>query len=214
MTFLRNCALLAVFGVCASADTITSANPAWQFIAAGANSATWGLPAAIPGCGSEEACEPTGDFIVSSAFTGTTTPSSGYYTITDQDSHDSDYVVFGNSAPGGNGEVLFFSDPNLSTPLGALVNRGSLCTEDANSGCIGSFQLTTATGVTLTIQPASDGEGFFDPFGYNAATSDEIKFTGATPVGATPEPASIVLLFAAFLGAVAFRSRLPRRSAV
>ena len=37
----------------------------------------------------------------------------GYYTINSSDNRVSDVITFANTGPGGNGEINFFSDPNL-----------------------------------------------------------------------------------------------------
>jgi hypothetical protein len=176
------------------ADVIASVGADWILIPASvsANTGTFALPADIPGCGSENepTCEPTGDFLNTAPFT-----SSGYFTILESLAGDiSDYVVFANTGPGGVGEILFFSDPNLSPPLTGLTNRGTLCTEDPQNGCIGVFNLVSTSGTTITIRPASDGEGVFDPFGFGIDAGDQIRFTGVTTVVGTPEPSNLLIL--------------------
>jgi len=57
---------------------------------------------------------------------------------------------------------------------------------------VGTFNLTTTSGAMLTVQPASDAEQVFDPFGFGFDSSDQIKFTGVIPVS-SPEPSSVVL---------------------
>jgi hypothetical protein len=176
------------------ADVITSVAASWILISAsvGANTGTFALPADIPGCGSENepTCEPTGDFLNSAAFAA-----SGYYTILDAPTGGiSDYIVFGNTGPGGVGEILFYSDPNLSPTLTGLTNRGSLCIEDPETGCFGGFNLVSTAGTTFTIRAASDGEGVFDPFGFGIDAGDQIQFTGVTTVVGTPEPSNVLML--------------------
>ena len=63
--------LAAAVPLSASAATVQSLEPAWQLLpgSLSATGGTWGLPAVIPGCGveNETTCEPTGNFIFSSA---------------------------------------------------------------------------------------------------------------------------------------------------
>jgi hypothetical protein len=194
-----------VLAVSALADTITSTSPAWVLLpnSIATNTGTWGISATVPGnCGfeNEPTCEPFGDFLVSSPFTA----APGYYTMTSSDGTMSDIITFGNTGPGGIGEIRFFSDPDLSvTPSG--TNLGVICTEGVNTGCIGTFMLTTATGAVLTINPASDDEAAFDPFGFGFDSSDQIKFTGVTPIS-TPEPSAVVPLVG-FLSAMGYAVR-------
>ena len=116
---LQVAAVALLFGSCVSmayADTVTSLNPAWELLpnSVGPNTGTWGLPAVIPGCGSENepTCEPTGDFVVKHPFTNA--PS--YYTILDSTGGPvSDVVSYANTGSGGTGEILFYSDLNLPT---------------------------------------------------------------------------------------------------
>lgn len=201
---LQVAAVALLFGLCVSmayADTVTSLNPAWELLpnSVGPNTGTWGLPAVIPGCGSENepTCEPTGDFVVNHPFTN----APAYYTILDSTGGPvSDVVSYANTGPGGTGEILFYSDPTLPTlPLAGLNNLGVLCTEGVgpnpvDAGCFASFTLTTTDATTLTVTPASDGEVVYDPFGFGFDTSDDIMFTGVTPIPMVPEPASILLL--------------------
>jgi hypothetical protein len=184
----------------------------WILIPAsvGATRGTFALPADIPGCGSENepTCEPTGDFLNSAAFT-----SSGHFTILESSAGDiSDYVVFANTGQGGAGEILFFSDPNLSPSLTGHTNRGTQCTEDPLSGCIGVFSLTSTAGTTITIRAASDGEGVFDPFGFGIDAGDQIQFTGATTVVGTPEPSNLLMLASGCLVVLVARRSLRRRA--
>ena len=71
--------------------------------------------------------------------------------------------VIGISNAGGQGQILFWSDPTLPPSLTALGPfLGVLCTESVSSGCIETFALTTTNGTILTINVASDGEQVFD----------------------------------------------------
>ena len=187
----------------ASADVITNLSPAWVLLpnSIGPNTGTFALPASIPGCGSENetSCEPTGDFVVNKPFVLGSGPF--YYTMIDNDSGTgslSDIIAFANTGPGGGGEVLFFSDPNLPAPPPGYTNLGVLCDESTGNGCIGTVTLSTTSGAVLTTQPASDSEAVFDPFGFGFDSSDQIKFTGAQIN--TPEPASLALLGVGLLG--------------
>ena len=194
LTLLAGAAFLAVLtasSLFANEYTVQSVSPAWQEV----NNSTWVLPATIPGCGSENepSCEPTGDFLVNVPIGGIT---AGYATMTEADGSISDYFVWGNTGPNGNGELLFYSDPNVPSSLPSF-DYGSMCTEDPVTGCVVSESLIMGDGGILSFTLASDGESYFDPFGAGYDTSDGISFTNAT----TPEPCSL-LLFGSFLGLV------------
>jgi hypothetical protein len=97
-----------------------------------------------------------------------------------------------------------------SRPAIADTLPGTLCTEDAGSGCMTDISIGLATGATLTITVASDGEAGFDPFGFGADTSDGIEFVGTTvtnqskngwvPVGSTTGTTSTWVLPANLTG--------------
>jgi len=179
----------------ANAAIIANMSPDWQLIggALGGTNGTWGLPADLNsiGCGAENetTCEPTGVWAFDTPFAG----GPGYRFMTDPDQSVGDYLVYGNFGVGGNGEVRFYSDPNLNVNLAGLVNDGLLCAEGAD-GCIGTFSLAFAGGGLVTISAASDGENAFDPFGFHADTSDQIRFEGATIGTNVPEPGSLALI--------------------
>jgi len=65
--------------------------------------------------------------------------------------------------------VLMFSASLVYADGAALV----LCTEDATTGCVAPLGGPVPPVPTLTV--GSDGEAFFDPFGYGANTSDGIQ---------------------------------------
>lgn len=134
----------------------------------------------------ETAVEPIGDFILNTTFT---TPQ-GYYVINDRSVDRptaSDYILFGNTGPGGAAEIMFYSD---ATPPLPGTNNGVLCAENA-TGCMGTFNLSTALG-DISVRAASDSELHpFDPFNVNMDYSDGIQFAAATP-----EPSQLPLALA------------------
>ena len=183
----------------AHAATVTNLSPEWVFVPGSVtpNSGIWGLPAGSANCGSENelSCEPTGTFQFDQAIVG----ANKYFTITDPTGSISDYVLVSNNGAGGTGLIQFYSDPNLTPDLIGFINAGSLCTEQVGnpgSGCVGTFGLTLADATTMTINPASDDEAVFDPFGITFDTSDQIKFACSTNCALVdvPEPGSLLLL--------------------
>lgn len=209
----------------ANAVTITNLSPDWVIVpgSVGPSGGIWGLPADLSGIGcefeNETSCEPTGNFMLSSSITSANAGS--YYTILDDDGvTTSDIVTVANTGPSGNGQIRFYSDPDLGADLTGLTNLGILCTEDSAAGCVGSFDLTLADGSAVTVQPASDGEAVFDPFGFGFDTSDQVKFT-CTTVGTcqlvqAPEPGSLSLFLTALVAGgfgLMWRGRIRRDNA-
>jgi hypothetical protein len=216
----------------ALADTpiaVTCFSPTWQIIDAlgngsGCSTAANPLPAIFELAPNEDVAEPiseqAGDFV----FTNRTLASSGYYTIVDSDGKTiSDYILFGNgltAEASGMGEIIFYSDPMFPSNLSGLANAGVLCTENEPAkdlGCLGTFDLLTTAGDTVTVHAASDGENLFNPFnliGNIADTSDDIAFTSTSspgapaPVSPAPEP-SALLVTGALLGLLVRRQRRP-----
>jgi len=181
----------------ALAITIFNASPAWLPVATGANTATWVLPATIPGCGSENepTCEPTGIFYGDTPWSG----QQQYIAMLDATGAISDIITFDSLGPGGVFRVQFFSDPNAdccTAPAGYTQFVLSPISDGLSDVFGICCQLTGAT-----VQLASDAESAFDPFGFGHDTSDGIQFTGVTNGGAfVPEPATLALLGVALAG--------------
>ncbi|HZS82200.1 MAG TPA: PEP-CTERM sorting domain-containing protein [Stellaceae bacterium] len=187
----------------AFAVTVTSTNPDWLLVtgSVGANTGIFALPATIPGCGSENEpnCEPTGNFVFSQSLK---IAGPSFYTITDSDGGAatvSDIITIANSGPGGTGVIQFFSDPNVPTLPTGFASLGALC-DEGSAGCSGLFTVTTSDNTVVTVEPASDSESFFNPFGFSFDSSDQIRFTGVTTIAAVPEPSSLALLLAGLAG--------------
>jgi hypothetical protein len=142
------------------------------------------LPATFVISETSTAIEPVGDFVFNTTFT---TPQ-GYYAFSEQSADQrSDYILFGNTGPSGNGEVLFYSG---STPTLVGDNKGILCAETSAAGCVGTFNLSTALG-GVSVTAASDGETHpFDPLNLGVDYSDAIQFAQ------TPEPSQLPLALA------------------
>jgi hypothetical protein len=178
----------------ALALTLFNASPEWVPVDTGANTATWVLPASIPGCGSENepTCEPTGIFY--GDFTWSGAPS--YISMTD-DSGISDIITFDSGGPGGVFRVQFYSDPN---PGCCTIPGGYIEFTTIPDGISGFFPICCeATGASVSV--ASDNELAFQPYGATFDTSDGISFTGVTNGGAfVPEPATLALLGVALAG--------------
>jgi len=178
----------------ALALTLFNASPAWLPVATGPNTATWVLPATIPGCGAENetSCEPTGIFYGDFSWSGI--PS--YIQMTDA-SGISDIITFDSLGPGGVFRVEFFSDPNSGC---CTAPPGYFQFTSIADGVSPAFAICCElTGATVSV--ASDNELAFQPYGAGFDTSDGIQFTGVTNGGAfVPEPATLALLGVALAG--------------
>jgi len=215
-TLVKSLLALLVLTVCAGSAfgdiTISLASPAWQQVG---GAATWVLPAVIPGCGSENetTCEPTGVFYASIPIGAAT---EGWIGITDQPDPTgapggySDYLLWNNNGPNGNGQFLFYSDPNLNVTLPPFQGNDSTCTEDPVAGCVASFAFIMSDGSILYGTWGSDGEAPWDPYGAGYDTSDGISFQAQAgpPV---PEPGTLALLGSGLFGlAGAIRRKFAR----
>jgi hypothetical protein len=179
----------------ALALTLFNASPAWVSVDTGPNTATWVLPATIPGCGAENetSCEPTGIFYGDFSWSGA--PS--YIQMNDATGGISDIIIFDSSGPGGVFRVLFYSDPN---PGSSVQPPGYVQFTSIPDGVSAFFGICCElTGATVSV--ASDDEVIFRPYGATFDTSDGISFTGVTNGGAfVPEPATLALLGVALAG--------------
>lgn len=205
-----SCALASSNVIVGSSICVTSQNSAWVLAPNNGGSCVSSGDQASPGDpllpatfttpepASETTMESVGDFTFNTSFSNP----QGYYTIREGDL-PSDYILFGNTASGGDGEVFFYSD---MTPrdLTGFTNNGILCAEGSN-GCVGTFVLNTALG-NISVHAASDGETRpFDPFSLGSDYSDGISFAQ------TPEPAQAPIVLA--IGLAAFFLRHSLRSA-
>jgi len=175
---------------------ITNASPEGVLIPSPAGTFTFGLPASIPGCGSENepSCEPTGIFYGNTPWGGV----QQYIALLDSSGAISDIITFDSLGPGGVFRVQFFSDPNpdcCTAPAGySLFNSFA----EGASGAVSGPQGICCELSGATVNVASDGEAVFDPFGLGVDTSDQIQFTGIA--GVAPEPATLALLGVALAG--------------
>ena len=120
---------------------------------------TWVIPSNLGGggCGSgiERSCEPTIDLQFNVPFHSLPFPGSSSYTlfnIYDRNGGISNQIIVANTAPGGNGEIILFSDPSLINPNLPAPNggRASTATEGVDGLQIGQ-QIRTAGGERLII---------------------------------------------------------------
>ena len=202
-------AVLLVFGLAATTAasagtvTITTSSTGWVKIADN----VFALPADLTGIGcgfeNETTCEPAGVFHFNVALSG-----SGAAVIFDNPDNTglSDVLTWGNDPASGLGVLTFKSDPDQgSLPTGDFI---TLCSGNGEP-CTGEFTLTDVAGDVITLNPASDGEAPFDPFGLGKDTSDQLKVTGATISVTTPEPGSMLLFGTGLVGlAGAIRRKL------
>jgi len=170
---------------------VTSAKP-------GDTNPTFVLPANLTGvnCGAENepACEPYGGFVIKTPWSGI--PS--IITMTEPNGAFSDVISFDSKAYG-NFRITFFSDPANGLAYFPGYALYANYPEDATNGFVGTVTICCEV-YPLQVTLASDGESFFDPFGYGFDTSDGIQFLGANYGGHIPEPGTLLLLGSGILG--------------
>jgi hypothetical protein len=120
---------------------------------------TWVIPSNLAGrgCGSgiEPSCEPTIDLQFNVPFHSLPVPGGSSLTlmnIYDAKGGISNQIILANTAPGGNGEIILFSDPNLinlnlPAPNGGLVSTAAVGVDGLQIRQL----IRTASGETLTI---------------------------------------------------------------
>jgi len=177
---------LACLGALAGPLIVYSASPAWVSVPGGPT--TYVLPAGLTG-------EPTGVWYFNQTWAGSPT----YVSMTEATGGLSDILMFDSNGPGGLFRVMFFSDPNLPDPsfYAGYTRYEGLIEDPVNGGVGGPYTACCIMpGNWLLVTFASDGELYFDPFGYGADTSDGIRFEGALDGGrfGVPEPSTGLLV--------------------
>jgi hypothetical protein len=120
---------------------------------------TWVIPSNLAGrsCGSgiEPRCEPTIDLQLNVPFHSLPVPggaSTTLWNIYDRNGGISNQIILANTAPGGKGEIIVFSDPSLIDPNLPAPNGGRTATSTGGVDGLQIGQLVrTASGETLTI---------------------------------------------------------------
>jgi MYXO-CTERM domain-containing protein len=187
--------LFCVLAEVASAATVVIDDPSGQWRSISGAPPTWVLPE--PHTGGDA----VGDFLLDKPIGQ---ESSGYLTMGAPGGGISDYLIWNNSAPGGNGEITIYADPGTTPSLPNVIPL-SLCTVDPVAGCISAFELGFTDNTVLELTWASAGDDPFDPFGAGFNTSAGIEFRNAT-LG-TPEPSPGPMALLAFGGLLAVSRR-------